>query len=121
MMVEYGERFWKSRWERLYGSLAGNPLAAMPSLHFATSVTAAHMLSEQGRIPGALGWAYTGTLGFALVYLGEHYVVDIAVGMLITAYAWFAAGYWIARIVPVLRDRLARPATPRRAVHGVGA
>jgi membrane-associated phospholipid phosphatase len=26
------------------------------------------------------GWAYAATLGLALVYLGEHYVVDLAVG-----------------------------------------
>jgi hypothetical protein len=29
---------------------------------------------------GIAGWAYAGTLGFALVYLGEHYVVDLLAG-----------------------------------------
>jgi membrane-associated phospholipid phosphatase len=53
----------------------------MPSLHFATSVMAAHVLSDVGRGPGALGWTYAGTLGFALVYLGEHYVVDLIAGL----------------------------------------
>jgi hypothetical protein len=81
MMVEYGEQFWKSGWAPLYGVLGGNPLAAMPSLHFATSVTAAHVLSETGPVAGALGWAYVTTLGIALVYLGEHYVVDLAAGL----------------------------------------
>lgn len=81
MMVEYGERFWRSRWERMYGSLAGNPLAAMPSLHFATSVSAAHALSGQGRVPATIGWAYAATLGTALVYLGEHYVIDLLAGL----------------------------------------
>ena len=84
MMVEYGERFWKSSWGPLYGFLGGNPLAAMPSLHFATSVMAAHLLSETGPVAGAVGWTYTGTLGVALVYLGEHYVVDLAVGLALT-------------------------------------
>ena len=81
MMVEYGEQFWGSGWKPLYGFLGGNPLAAMPSLHFATSVTAARLLAETGRLPGTLGWAYAGTLGVALVYLGEHYVVDLAAGL----------------------------------------
>jgi hypothetical protein len=81
MMVEYGEDFWGDRWTRLYGVLGGNPLAAMPSLHFATSVQAARVLSETGRVAGILGWAYTGTLGLALVYLGEHYVVDLMAGL----------------------------------------
>jgi hypothetical protein len=81
MMVEYGEQFWGSGWQPLYGFLGGNPLAAMPSLHFATSVMAAHMLADSGPVAGALGWTYAGTLGLALVYLGEHYVVDLAAGL----------------------------------------
>ena len=81
MMVEYGEQFWRSGWAPLYGVLGGNPLAAMPSLHFATSVTAAHVLAETGTLAGVLGWAYTALLGTALVYLGEHYVVDLAAGL----------------------------------------
>ncbi|MEA2125017.1 MAG: hypothetical protein QOI80_1799 [Solirubrobacteraceae bacterium] len=84
MMVEYGEEFWQSGWAPLYDFLAGNPLAAMPSLHFATSVMAARLLSEAGPVAGALGWTYAGTLGVALVYLGEHYVVDLAAGYALT-------------------------------------
>ncbi len=85
MMVEYGEFFWGDGWEPLYSVLGGNPLAAMPSLHFATSVMAALLLAETGPVAGALGWAYAGTLGFALVYLGEHYLVDLLAGAALTA------------------------------------
>ena len=53
----------------------------MPSLHFATSVTAAHVLAGTGPVAGTLGWTYAATLGLALVYLGEHYVVDLAAGL----------------------------------------
>ncbi len=84
MMVEHGETFWGERWGTLYGALGGNPLAAMPSLHFATSVMAAKLLADEGRLPGAIGWTYAGTLGFALVYLGEHYVVDLLAGFALT-------------------------------------
>jgi PAP2 superfamily len=84
MMVEYGEQFWKDGWQPLYSFLAGNPLAAMPSLHFATSVMAAHVLTDTGPVAGALGWTYAATLGLALVYLGEHYVVDLAAGLALT-------------------------------------
>ena len=80
MMVEYGEDFWRDGWGSLYSVFGGNPLAAMPSLHFATSLMAALLLAEVGPAPGALGAAYTATLGFALVYLGEHYVVDLIAG-----------------------------------------
>jgi hypothetical protein len=84
MMIEYGEQFWRARWDALYGALAGNPLAAMPSLHFATSVMAAHLLSDVGLVSGLVGWAYAATLGVALVYLGEHYVVDLLAGLTLT-------------------------------------
>jgi len=80
IMVEAGERFWGRLWEPLYDSLGGNPFAAMPSLHFATSVTAAHVLAGTGRVAGVLAWSYAATLGFALVYLGEHYVIDLIAG-----------------------------------------
>lgn len=84
MMIEYGEQFWKHRWGPLYSLLGGNPLAAMPSLHFATSVNAAHLLAEAGPVEGALGWTYALTLGVALVYLGEHYVVNLLAGLALT-------------------------------------
>jgi membrane-associated phospholipid phosphatase len=85
LMVEYGESFWKERWGPLYGLLGGNPLAAMPSLHFATSSMAALLLSETGPVAGAVGTGYAALLGFALVYLGEHYVVDLAGGLALCA------------------------------------
>jgi hypothetical protein len=84
MMVEHGEAFWKERWGPMYDVLGGNPLAAMPSLHFATSLMGAHLLSESGPVEGAVGWTYALTLGFALVYLGEHYLVDLVVGAALT-------------------------------------
>jgi membrane-associated phospholipid phosphatase len=80
MMVEYGEAFWKDRWGSLYSVFGGNPLAAMPSLHFATSLMAALLLAEVGPLAGALGFGYAAVLGFALVYLGEHYAVDLLGG-----------------------------------------
>jgi membrane-associated phospholipid phosphatase len=80
VMVEVGERFWGRLWRPLYDFLGGNPVAAMPSLHFATSVMAARMLAETGPAAATVGWTYAGTLGFALVYLGEHYAIDLIAG-----------------------------------------
>jgi len=84
LMYEHGVAFFKGGWRPLYAFLGGNPLAAMPSLHFATSLMAAHILSEVGPVEGAVGWTYTLTLGFALVYLGEHYLVDLLAGLALT-------------------------------------
>jgi membrane-associated phospholipid phosphatase len=80
IMFEVGEPLWGRAWGRLYAALGGNPWAAMPSLHFATSVQGAISLSEMGKEEGAVGWAYALTLGFGLVYLGEHYVTDLLAG-----------------------------------------
>jgi len=85
IMVEVGEEQWGRAWPLLYESLGGNPWAAMPSLHFATSLMAALLLAEAGPAEGAAGWAYAGALGFALVYLGEHYVLDLLAGAAIVA------------------------------------
>ena len=84
MMVEYGELFWRDGWGSLYSVFGGNPLAAMPSLHFATSVMAALLLAEVDPLAGAFGFGYAATLGFALVYLGEHYLVDLLAGTALT-------------------------------------
>jgi membrane-associated phospholipid phosphatase len=97
IMVEVGEETWGSAWPKMYDALGGNPWAAMPSLHFATSVTAALSLAEAGRVEGALGWGYAGTLGFALVYLGEHYVTDLLAGALLV---------WVVRRGEVLAEPL---------------
>ena len=85
IMVDAGEQVWRQAWQPLYDSFNSNPWAAMPSLHFATSLMAALHLSEVGKLAGAAGWGYAGTLGFALVYLGEHYVTDLIAGAALVA------------------------------------
>jgi len=110
MMVEYGEMFWRDGWGSLYSVFGGNPLAAMPSLHFATSVMAALLLAEVGVLPGALGFIYAGTLGFALVYLGEHYLVDLLAGAALTV--------GVRRLGPRAGPALARVARAVKALEG---
>lgn len=48
---------------------------------------------------GAIGWTYAATLGFALVYLGEHYVADLLAGLALTEGVRKAA----PRVAPSLR------------------
>ncbi len=110
MMIEYGPQFWGTRWGALYDALGGNPLAAMPSIHFATSLMAAHLLGEVGPVAGVVGWSYTAMLGLALVYLGEHYVVDLIAGAAL-AEAVRAGAPSVARLVGrvrILEDRASR-------------
>jgi membrane-associated phospholipid phosphatase len=110
IMVEAGTEFWGQLWQRLYDSLGRNPFAAMPSLHFGTSVMAAHVLGQVGRKEAVFGWAYALGLGFSLVYLGEHYVTDLVAGFALAeavrlaaprlAPAANAAADWLRGIAP---------------------
>jgi hypothetical protein len=115
MMVEYGEMFWRDGWGSLYSVFGGNPLAAMPSLHFATSVMAALLLAEVGPVQGAAGFAYATTLGFALVYLGEHYLVDLVAGAALTV----GVRRWGPRAAPALGGVARALATLEGAARGV--
>jgi membrane-associated phospholipid phosphatase len=103
IMVEVGREQWGRAWDSMYAALGGNPWAAMPSLHIAVSVMAAILLSEAGPAEGAVGWAYAAALGFALVYLGEHYVVDLAAGI-----ALVAAVRWGEPLVEALAQAVSR-------------
>ncbi len=114
VMVEVGEQAWGRAWPRMYDSVGGNPWAAMPSLHFGTSVMAAILLSESGPARGAAGWSYALTLGFALVYLGEHYVVDLLAGAALVAVVRKGERYAepVATVVSRAIQRLERVANP---------
>ena len=70
---------------------------------------AAHVLGEVGTKEAARGWTYALGLGFALVYLGEHYVTDLL------------AGFALAEAVRVAAPRLAPVAkTAADALRGPG-
>lgn len=59
-----------------------NPVAAMPSLHIAFACLVALFLGS--RLRSAWRWLlvlYPCAMGFTLVYLGEHYVIDLLAGV----------------------------------------
>jgi membrane-associated phospholipid phosphatase len=61
----------------------GNPWGSMPSDHISSAAITAMGLAEVAPLYGALGWTYVGAASFAVVYLGEHYVADVVVGLLV--------------------------------------
>ena len=63
------------------GPIKGNPWGSMPSDHIASAAITAMGLSEVNAVYGALGWTYVVLASFAVVYLGEHYVVDVIAGL----------------------------------------
>ncbi len=61
----------------------GNPWGSMPSDHISSAAITAMGLSEVGPVYGAIGWSYVAAATFAVIYLGEHYVADVIVGLLV--------------------------------------
>ena len=53
----------------------------MPSDHISSAAITAMALSEISVGHGAFGWAYVAGAAFAVVYLGEHYLVDVLAGL----------------------------------------
>lgn len=72
-----------------------NPIAAMPSIHFAVTFLLVWAARGRGRFWEIASIFYAASMGLALVYMGEHYVIDIIAGGMITSYAWLVTGEWI--------------------------
>ncbi|HYJ13092.1 MAG TPA: phosphatase PAP2 family protein [Thermomicrobiales bacterium] len=72
-----------------------NPIAAMPSIHFAVTFLLVWVAWEYGRIWRVLAVVYAASMGMALIYMGEHYVIDVLAGGIVTSIGWLTAGWWI--------------------------
>jgi membrane-associated phospholipid phosphatase len=73
-----------------------NPLAAVPSLHagFALAVGVALAASFRNPVAKLLSWAWAPTIGLAVVATGNHFLFDIAAGVVVTV-----AGYAVGNAV----------------------
>jgi membrane-associated phospholipid phosphatase len=95
----------------LYSHLNPNQFAAFPSLHAAFPALAAVYAWSRYRALSLALIVWTAAVGVSIVYLGEHYVVDILDGLLYVAAATIiveAVTRWRAR-------RRATPASPTPA------
>lgn len=84
-------------YESFYASLGEpNSVAAMPSLH--QGITFAMYLWARDHARRLAPWllAYSLVMAFALMYLGEHYLADIAAGMVCASVLWLVARRWFA-------------------------
>jgi membrane-associated phospholipid phosphatase len=84
-----------------------NPVAAMPSLHVAFAALVAIFVATRIRSKWRrLAYLYPVAMGFTLVYTGEHYVLDLVVGVAYAVAAHLVMNRWEARrgrraVVPV--------------------
>jgi hypothetical protein len=129
-VVRLSSRGWSAMGLSLAGKLltAGqelaNPVAAMPSLHTAFSLSVVAFFFR--RVPRRwlpLLIAYPVAMGLTLVYSGEHYVADALAGVVCVglAYALVNLGerWWAGHGVQVLAA-LARLRSSGRARHSAG-
>jgi membrane-associated phospholipid phosphatase len=79
---------------------SSNPVAAMPSVHMAISVIVLLMALRVNWLLGGLALLYNAAMAFSLVYLAEHYVLDILAGMLLTVALYAAMGLWLRKREP---------------------
>ncbi len=94
--------------EELYGSVDTNPVAAMPSLHVAFPFLCALIgWRAYGRRIAAAVSVYALIVMFVVVYLGEHYAVDVIAGVL------------VAMLAAEVARRMPRPLA-LAACHGAG-
>lgn len=93
------------------GQVAANPVAAMPSLHtaYATIITLFVLTHVRSRWRLAI-LVYPPVMALSLVYLGEHYVVDVLAGVVYAVIVDGGLRWWEAR-----RDRPASTGATEQA------
>ncbi len=100
----WGPNYWVSP---LYSHLNPNKFAAFPSLHAAFPALAALYAWHRYRwlSVGLIGWTFA--VALSIVYLGEHYVVDVLDGLIYVAVAAL-----IVEAVSRWRTKASTPARP---------
>lgn len=82
----------------IYNQISPNPVAAVPSLHTGWAVLLTiYIWRYFGRRWGVLTALYPLGVMFGTVYQGEHYVIDLLVGIIYAAAAYMAAPYVVSR------------------------
>lgn len=77
-----------------YQVTSGNDVAAMPSAHTAAAAVVGLAGWHLGRGWRVLGAGYAGSMGLALIYLGEHWLVDVVAGIALALVVWQVTGRW---------------------------
>ncbi|MDQ4025379.1 MAG: phosphatase PAP2 family protein [Actinomycetota bacterium] len=72
------------------GETKGNPWGSMPSDVVPAAAVTARSLAQLSQAAGMSAWACTALLALTVVYLGEHYVVDVIAGLVLSEAVWRA-------------------------------
>jgi hypothetical protein len=80
-------------YEQTSAAVGQNDVAAMPSLHTALTTIVALIAANYGAWGRRLGVAYVLMMCLALVYLGEHYIIDEIAGIAMAVGIWSMVSY----------------------------
>lgn len=94
----------------VYALFNPNQVAAIPSLHAAYPLLILLFACRFFGVPGVLVTPYVAGVWLAVIYMGEHYVFDIAVGALYCVSAFVLTEYLVPRL---RRSARARPEVAR--------
>lgn len=87
----------------LYNHYAPNPVAAMPSIHAAYAILFTMFVYRYfGKRWGALSLIYPFLIIVGVVYMGEHYMVDVLAGMLLAFASYMLAPVVLRQLQPSL-------------------
>jgi membrane-associated phospholipid phosphatase len=88
-------------YHRIYDALGvPNAVAAMPSLHMGVTFAVYLFTRDVNRWLGRVLLAYSALMGFSLVYIGEHYAVDVLVGVAVAVLVHRVYRLWHTRTQP---------------------
>lgn len=106
----------------IYANFNPNPVAAVPSLHSAYPMLQLLFIAKFfGRKAASIFAIYPISIWIGVVYLGEHYVVDVLLGVLYGAAAFYVTELIVAKgwHKPVIhRVKRLMPRWPRRQPQG---
>jgi len=103
-----------------YSHLNSDPVAAFPSLHAAYPFLAFLALRPVFPRGSSIAAVWTLLVAFSVVYLGEHWAIDVFGGWLFAGLCWLAMTRLLVPHVPALQQ--ARPSLDvQEPLHGEGA
>lgn len=95
----------------IYRYIGVNLVAAVPSLHAVFPLMMALFLRKKFPRWGWLAFLYPAAVWVAIVYLGDHYVFDVVVGILYTIAAYGVTAQWERKRMRVIAEsRVSSPA-----------
>jgi membrane-associated phospholipid phosphatase len=80
-----------------FAALNPNPVAALPSLHAAFAFLGFLAVARPFPRAAIVMFAWCLAVWFSVVYLGEHYVLDVVAGVALAAVSWKLSG-WVGAV-----------------------